>query len=149
MGPHCCGSEALMNSYLEATSTAATGLIDILNRERLRLSHELQTQQRMRVEAERLFNLGKSHGFTAELIIDIDGFERAAARYATDAEATQELLANLTSTYAVIAGAILQIAKQGLSLSHGPLGNCPAGRGIGSQTLSTVIWQGRNQAMHY
>ena len=48
-----------------------------------------------------------------------------------------------------LASAVIQIAKQGLALVHG---NKPAatGRTIGSsQQLSEVIWQARNQALHW
>jgi hypothetical protein len=48
-----------------------------------------------------------------------------------------------------LAGALLQIVKQGLSLAHGGLGGAPAGRSVGRQSLSTVAWQARNQAMHW
>jgi hypothetical protein len=46
-------------------------------------------------------------------------------------------------------GSVLQYAKQGISLVHGGLASCPGGRMIGSQAIKTIIWQGRNQAMHW
>lgn len=48
-----------------------------------------------------------------------------------------------------LAGSLLQYAKQGISLSHGGLAACPNGRAIGSQFLKDIIWQGRNQAIHW
>ncbi|MBV1712691.1 MAG: hypothetical protein KUA37_11930 [Desulfomicrobium sp.] len=48
-----------------------------------------------------------------------------------------------------ISGAILQIAKQGISLVHGSLVAAPEGRKIGTASLKQVIWQARNQALHY
>jgi hypothetical protein len=48
-----------------------------------------------------------------------------------------------------LAGNLLQHAKQGISLAHGKLANCPDGRYIGSQPLKEVVWQGRNQALHW
>ncbi|MBK6766505.1 MAG: hypothetical protein IPG71_09385 [bacterium] len=61
----------------------------------------------------------------------------------------EEHIANLDQSYRVICGAILQIAKQGISTVHGRLHKCPTGRPIGSTALSVVIWQARNQTMHY
>lgn len=52
------------------------------------------------------------------------------------------------STYS-LAGALLQFAKQGISTVHGNKENCPDGRYIGSQPLKTIIWEGRNQALHW
>lgn len=48
-----------------------------------------------------------------------------------------------------LAGSILQIAKQGISIVHSSLQNCPTGKSIGQETLKNVIWQGRNQALHF
>src|ERR1700730_14801896 len=46
-------------------------------------------------------------------------------------------------------GSLLQYAKQGISLVHHGLAACPDGRLIGSQSVKNVIWQGRNQAIHW
>ena len=48
-----------------------------------------------------------------------------------------------------LSGALLQHAKQGISLQHNGLQNCSDGRLIGTQPLKDVIWQGRNQAIHW
>lgn len=49
-----------------------------------------------------------------------------------------------------LSGTLLQFAKQGISIIHGNPRNCPPGRGIGSALdLKTVIWQARNQSMHW
>jgi hypothetical protein len=48
-----------------------------------------------------------------------------------------------------IAGAILQIAKQGISVVHGGLAAAPEGRIIGSLPIRDLIWQARNQALHF
>jgi hypothetical protein len=45
--------------------------------------------------------------------------------------------------------ALLQYAKQGVSVVHGGLATCPDGRLIGSQAMKDVVWQGRNQATHW
>jgi hypothetical protein len=56
-----------------------------------------------------------------------------------------------TRTFAVgaLAGTLLQFGKQGISLVHRGLGAAPSGRAIGSQSLKNVIWQGRNQSLHW
>ncbi|MEA5452954.1 hypothetical protein VB780_30565 [Leptolyngbya sp. CCNP1308] len=52
-----------------------------------------------------------------------------------------------------LCGAILQIAKQGISTVYGTLDQCPDGRNIGenanAQGIKNIIWQARNQSMHY
>jgi hypothetical protein len=61
----------------------------------------------------------------------------------------QKQVADKQFSAGVLAGGLLQIAKQGISDRHGTLDACPAGRNVGSQGLKVVIWQGRNQSMHY
>lgn len=48
-----------------------------------------------------------------------------------------------------LASSILQFAKQGISIVHGELKNAPAGRIIHGINLKEIIWQGRNQALHW
>jgi hypothetical protein len=48
-----------------------------------------------------------------------------------------------------LSAALLQYAKQGISLVHGGLTACPNGRTIGTQSLKSVVWQARNQAIHW
>jgi hypothetical protein len=60
----------------------------------------------------------------------------------------QQLTAHEFSV-AALAGALLQHAKQGISIVHGPPSSAPTGRNIGSLPLRTVIWEGRNQAIHW
>ncbi|MGR2680284.1 hypothetical protein [Chromobacterium haemolyticum] len=44
---------------------------------------------------------------------------------------------------------LLQYAKQGISMCHGKPSNCPDGRAIGGSCLREVVWQGRNQGIHW
>jgi hypothetical protein len=48
-----------------------------------------------------------------------------------------------------LAGAILQVAKQVLSLRHSGKPTIPDTRHIGNQSIIEVIWEGRNHAMHW
>jgi hypothetical protein len=48
-----------------------------------------------------------------------------------------------------ITASVLQIAKQGISIVHGGLAAAPQGRIIGSLLIRDIIWQARNQALHF
>lgn len=48
-----------------------------------------------------------------------------------------------------LAMSLLQIAKQGISIVHGTLPACPTGRMLNHESLKNIIWQARNQAIHY
>jgi hypothetical protein len=63
-------------------------------------------------------------------------------------EIEREIIDNDFSITA-LCGSLLQISKQGISVAHGGLRNCPNGRTIGNESLKNIIWQARNQSMHY
>ena len=48
-----------------------------------------------------------------------------------------------------IAAAVLQIAKQGMSLVYGGLKGSPQGRVIGTLPIRDIVWHARNQALHF
>lgn len=48
-----------------------------------------------------------------------------------------------------LSGALLQIAKQEISIKCKYLNLCPHGREIYGVKLKEIIWQGRNQCMHF
>lgn len=54
-----------------------------------------------------------------------------------------------TDSMSLLAGAILQIAKQILSLRYGNKPSLPHAKKIGSQNIVEVIWEGRNYAAHW
>ncbi|NOQ22239.1 MAG: hypothetical protein GQ565_06280 [Candidatus Aegiribacteria sp.] len=64
-------------------------------------------------------------------------------------EVTHKLDAHKLSI-AALSGSLLQYAKQGIALQYGKerLG-CPDGRMIADISLNDIIWQGRNQAIHW
>lgn len=51
---------------------------------------------------------------------------------------------------AALSGSLLQYAKQGLSLRYGTKRDgCPVGRELVQLPVHEIIWQGRNQALHW
>jgi len=74
--------------------------------------------------------------------VEVDGFRQQVA-------ILQEAVGTHQIAVQAISGAILQIAKQGISVVHGRLDASPDGRTLGTSTLKALIWQGRNQAIHF
>jgi len=69
-----------------------------------------------------------------------------------DAEKLEKALFNIGSTIesmSGLAGAVLQIGKQALSIRHAGKPNLAAARTIGTQNIVEVVWEGRNHAMHW
>jgi len=73
-------------------------------------------------------------------------------RYYKDEELQRTInaLAAKEISLSALAGSLLQYAKQGIALQYGRQKHgCPDGRSIGSQAVSEVIWQARNQSIHW
>lgn len=78
--------------------------------------------------------------------------KQKAAAQEDDAEKLEKALFNIGSTVesmSGLAGAVLQIGKQVLSIRHAGKPNLPAARTIGTQNIVEVVWEGRNHAMHW
>jgi hypothetical protein len=148
-----------MNQYLADIEYAATGVITQIWKEQTEIS-------RLDAEVVRLSRIAEDKYRRAEAMQqndDMDDYMMGVglmwdAYFTEDKEAfhkKKELDAirqtYLTHEFAInsLSGALLQFAKQGISIVHGGTRNCPNGRSIGSQHLKDVIWQGRNQSIHY
>lgn len=72
-----------------------------------------------------------------------------AATLQSQIAAIQASIGSHQQAIQAIAGAILQIAKQGISVVYGGLAGAPEGRKIGSLPIRDIVWQARNQALHF
>jgi hypothetical protein len=77
------------------------------------------------------------------------GPEKEAFHADAEKRSTEALIAARGFSTDAQSGNILQYAKQGISLVHRGLNACPEGRHIGLLPMRNVIWQGRNQAIHW
>ena len=150
-----------MSDYLTEIRHAAVLLIE-------GVWHEQREIERLRPEIEKLerhvegeYVAAEAMQATAESADELmmgagryweNYFGADKERYEKDAQLSQveQMAAAHTFSIGSLAGSLLQHAKQGISLVHAGLSACPAGRVAGGGvTLRDVIWQGRNQAMHW
>ncbi|MEG3998065.1 hypothetical protein [Microcoleus sp. SVA1B1] len=67
-----------------------------------------------------------------------------------DAQATEAKISTRRFSIAALSGNLLQYARQGLSIRYGKnRAGCPVGREVAGISLHEIIWQGRNQALHW
>ena len=72
-----------------------------------------------------------------------------ASEVASKKSLLQQELQDRYCSLSILSGALIQIAKQGISVVYGSKSG-PAGiRQIAGQQLHAVIWEARNQSMHY
>jgi hypothetical protein len=146
-----------MHQYITDTEYAAKNLLLLANEEENKLQ-ELSAQLRgveaqLRVHKWDFESSDLNDDFSEVYVMGAFG---RMAKAAQQAEALQGQFASLqvsigTHQQAVqaIAGSILQIVKQGISIVHGGLGAAPEGRKIGTLLLKEIVWEARNQAIHY
>lgn len=146
-----------MNQYLSDTEFAVTSLIELVSTE----ESELKAMAAKLREVEAQFRVHKWDFETSDVNDDFsDAYVMSAfgrmARAAQEAQGLQQQLASIQASIGAhqqavqaIAGSILQVAKQGMSIVHGGLNATPEGRKIGSAAIRDIIWQARNQALHF
>lgn len=150
-----------MHQYLTDTEYAVRGLIELITAEEKQLA-QLQSQYGGLSVKEKILNQDLSDAPWNDNVTPIQEQATAIAAYKTREELADlgeriEALQNSIDAKRVsidaLCGAFLQIAKQGISTIHSGLSGCPDGRSIGTGTgvekLKNVIWQARNQSMHY
>ncbi len=128
-------------AYLKRTSKVSREIIQMLalqDVEMEQFKERLERQHRDLEIAERVTIEGLP-----------DEVERVV-RQRTKLEATKEALKTYESSANILAGSVFQIAKQGMSIAGKKVkGYSNKGRFIAGIRVRDIVWQGRNQAMHY
>ena len=146
-----------VNAYLTETALAMRGLFSLIGNDESVLSDKkgtLDTATRRRTHAQSILHAGApTTGFGEDTRPYFEKKARDARRESREVEAEivalkATIFAKETSVQA-LSGAVLQIAKQGVAIVRGDLAACPPGRLVGRETLKNVIWQARNQSMHW
>lgn len=144
-------------SYVNDTEYACRNLIDLTMREEAELA-ELKASLKSELQKAQVF---KWDFETSDLNDDfsdayvMNAFTRMAEaeKQASDLKADEaKLVASIGAKQMAVqalAGALLQIVKQGVSLVHGTLGAAPHGRLLDGMALKDIVWQARNQAIHF
>lgn len=78
------------------------------------------------------------------------GVDKDRFRKNIETENVAQRVAAREFSVSALAGSLLQFGKQGISLRFGKKRNgCPEGRIVKGLLLHEIIWQGRNQALHW
>lgn len=146
-----------MNQYLTDTEFATDNLFKLATEEGRRLQELLEglkpVEERLKIQQWDFQSSDLNEDFPDAYVMA--AFHRAAKTH-QEAQNVRHQIAKVQASvdahrHAVqsIAGAIFQIAKQGISVVFEKLTLAPPGRMLGSLALRDIIWQARNQSMHY
>jgi hypothetical protein len=141
-----------MHQYISDTEYAVAHLTAALVTDRAELAR-LEEEQRVALAKESYFDIA----FLQRQMHPSANYwygqlrEAQGDRTALDSEIAriQARLMDKRFSLSALASALLQIAKQGISVVRRNPASCPDGRLICGVPLKWVIWSGRNQALHY
>lgn len=144
-------------SYANDVEFASKNIIELIMGEQKSLSH-LQTllasAEAKRKHFERDFRTSDmnddfSDAHVQHAFVSMAKAAQDAGTLKNQIPKVQQSIINHEASVDSLCGALLQIAKQGISIVHGGLQNAPDGRLVGTASLKAIVWQGRNQAIHY
>ena len=144
-------------SYIDDTKYAAENLISLFSHEDKKIK-----EQRNKLEKSHAKITVNNWDFQTSSInedfsekYEMHAYARLSeshnAKRKLELEITQ-LQTSIDAKYLAVqalCGAILQIAKQGISVVHNGIDNCPNGRLLKEIPLKNIVWSARNQALHY
>ncbi len=144
-------------AFVDDVKYATTNLISLLGSEKnqiAELSDKLSSAEAKFSHFQLDFEASDLHEDFSDTYVQHAFIKMAKAKKDRDeieAEigALRSVILNRKMALQSLSGALLQIAKQGISIAHGGLGACPGGRMIGQSKLKEVVWQARNQSLHY
>lgn len=146
-----------MHKYLQDTEFAAKSLFRLATDE----ANQLKALTEKLPPLEQQLKIHQWDFQTSDLNEDFsDAYVMAAfgraARTGQEVERLKVQVAELQASVGIrqhsiqaIAGSIFQLAKQGISLVYGSPSAAPPGRMVGALAARDIIWQARNQSMHY
>lgn len=150
-----------MNQYLVDTNFAVENLFELITKEKKQTATLKQQMDLLKEQANQI--LSEAYYMADQDIDDLETPAMIAIRhgYVRFLSASQEIekkIDRMKASYEAkdisvraLCGSILQIAKQGISIVHNDdLNNVPVIIDTkSSEAIHNIIWQGRNQSMHY
>lgn len=145
-----------MSTYVAEIEEAATALLELAGRDRTRIADLTSRLRHLEADFHRHYDTATR----IELWDDDTDIDReanlAGLKHAqkegvrAEIDAVSASLEARRISVSAIAGALLQLGKQGISAVHTRVRNdAPPGPPVGGQPLRDVIWEGRNHSMHW
>lgn len=150
-----------MTTYVENIEYSATHLLEAVWEEHSKLDKLTRRLRELEVETTDGYERAHVIALDAEDSEDVMlatgahwdiyfGADKEMHHVASQAGELNEIVKVHAFSVASLSGSLLQHAKQGISIVHRELTACPTGRVVAAALhLKTVIWQARNQALHW
>jgi hypothetical protein len=145
-----------MKKYLEEISHAASSLIELIWFDFDKLEERNSQLKALTAEFDvkhQVFLANEFHPaanfYHAQMAKVHEGIANSKAELEREIMDVSVSIDAKSASIAALSGAILQIAKQCISLKYGKLQSAPDGEYINGVLIKEIIWEGRNQSIHY
>lgn len=145
-----------MKKYIDETKYATSSLINLiwadhdslekLNDQLKKLTAEFDVRYQVFMANE--FHPAANY-YHAQMAKAHQGIAEPKAELEKKIKDVAESIDAKSASIAALSGALLQLAKQCLSLRYGKPQNAPAGADISGVLVKDIIFEGRNQSIHY
>lgn len=145
-----------MNKYLEETKFAISSLLELIwadfdSLEKLKsqlkvLTADFEIKHQSFVANE--FHPAANY-YHAQMAIAQANISKPKAHLESQIQDISQRIDAKSASIASLSGAVLQVAKQCISLKYGKPQSAPDGCSIKGVLVKSIIWEGRNQAIHY
>lgn len=141
-----------MNNYISQTEFAAKSLIDLISSDfnALELMNvALKTATAKFDMNYQIFMANEFHTAANYYHAQMAKAHEPQAHIIAEIERLSENIDAKSASISALSGALLQIAKQGISLTFGRPENAPKGEEVNGLLIKEIIWEARNQSIHY
>lgn len=145
-----------MKRYLQETRFAASSLIEIIWSDFAKLevidaqlkvlTNEFEFKRQVFLANE--FHPAANH-YHAQAAQAYAGMSESKIEFENKVHGLTESIEAKSASISALSGAILQLAKQCISLRYGRPQNAPDGPDVDGISVKEIIWEGRNQSIHY
>lgn len=145
-----------MKKYLEEISHAASSLIELIWSDCDKLEEHNSRLKALTAEFDvkyQVFLANEFHPaanfYHTQMAKAHEGIAKPKVELEREIMDVSETIDAKSASISALSGAILQIAKQCISLKYGKPQNAPVGEDISGTLIKQIIWEGRNQSIHY
>jgi len=141
-----------MKHYVTQTEHASRSLVGLISVEQLALSRAIVNLKKATAKFKVDYQVFTANEFHSAANYYYAQMVQAHKIKAEAGEAISEITAEIdakSASISALSGALLQIAKQGISLIYTHPGSAPQGDDLSGISIKEIIWEGRNQTMHY
>lgn len=141
-----------MKDYVEQTEHASRSLIDLISADQQALSEANDKLKRATAKFEinhQVFIASEFHPAANHYHTQLTSAHKEKEEVERKVSIITAEIDAKSASISALSGALLQLAKQGISLTYGRPENTPKGEDISDIPVKEIIWEGRNQSTHY